>query len=153
MNMTRSTYILLLLLSLLLGTKALAQQAALHHSLEVTLDPAASSIAVTDTLTLPPVDGSPRTYEFRLNQALSLAGGPSLLRGKVEFIRFTREGELDRRQFAYNPNAPSDAPANPILMAGDIIRVQDSGLSASIGLLNELTGPLVGVYSAYSLFR
>ncbi|MCP9807325.1 polysaccharide biosynthesis/export family protein, partial [Cyanobium sp. T1B-Tous] len=32
-----------------------------------------------------------------LNQALNLAGGPSLLRGKVEFIRFTREGELDRR--------------------------------------------------------
>jgi polysaccharide export outer membrane protein len=88
-----------------------------------------------------------------LNQALSLAGGPALLRGKVEFIRFTREGELDRRQFAYNPNAPSDAPANPILMAGDIIRVQDSALSAGISVLNELTGPFVGVYSVYSLFR
>ena len=87
-----------------------------------------------------------------LNQALSLAGGPSLLRGKVEFIRFTREGELDRRQFSYNPNAPSDAPSNPILMAGDIIRLQDSALSASIGVLNELTGPFVGVYSVYSLF-
>jgi len=87
-----------------------------------------------------------------LNQALNLAGGPVLLRGKVEFIRFTREGELDRRQFAYNPNAPSDAPSNPILMAGDIIRVQDSALSASIGVLNELTGPFVGVYSVYSLF-
>ncbi len=88
-----------------------------------------------------------------LNQALNLAGGPSLLRGKVEFIRFTREGELDRRQFAYNPNAPSDAPSNPILMSGDIIRVQDSALSASIGVLNELTGPFVGIYSVYSLFR
>jgi len=88
-----------------------------------------------------------------LNQALNLAGGPSLLRGKVEFIRFTREGELDRRQFAYNPNAPSDAPSNPILMSGDIIRVQDSALSASIGVFNELTGPFVGIYSVYSLFR
>jgi magnesium chelatase subunit I len=75
------------------------------------------------------------------------------LRGKVEFIRFTREGELDRRQFAYNPNAPSDAPSNPILMAGDIIRVQDSALSASIGVFNELTGPFVGIYSVYGLFR
>ena len=68
--MTRSTYILALMLSLLLGSAAHAQQAALHHSLEVTLDPAASSIAVTDTLALPPAEGSPRTYEFRLNQAL-----------------------------------------------------------------------------------
>ena len=88
-----------------------------------------------------------------LNQALNLAGGPSLLRGKVEFIRFTREGELDRRVFTYNPNAASDSAANPILMAGDIIRVQDSALSASIGVMNELTGPFVGVYSVYSLFR
>ncbi|MCP9789007.1 polysaccharide biosynthesis/export family protein [Cyanobium sp. Maggiore-St4-Cus] len=88
-----------------------------------------------------------------LNQALNLAGGPSLLRGKVEFIRFTREGELDRRLFTYNPNAASDSAANPILMAGDIIRVQDSALSASINVMNELTGPFVGVYSVYSLFR
>jgi polysaccharide export outer membrane protein len=88
-----------------------------------------------------------------LNQALNLAGGPSLLRGKVEFIRFTREGELDRRQFAYNPNAASDSVVNPILMAGDIIRVQESALSAGISVMNELTGPFVGVYSVYSLFR
>jgi polysaccharide biosynthesis/export protein len=87
-----------------------------------------------------------------LNQALNLAGGPSLLRGKVEFIRFTREGELDRRQFAYNPNAASDSTANPILMAGDIIRVQDSALSAGITLMNEITGPIVGIYSVYGLF-
>jgi polysaccharide export outer membrane protein len=38
-------------------------------------------------------------------------------------------------------------------MAGDIIRVQDSALSASINVMNELTGPFVGVYSVYSLFR
>lgn len=88
-----------------------------------------------------------------LNQALNLAGGPMLLRGRVEFIRFTREGELDRRLFSYNPNAASDSAANPILMAGDIIRVQDSAISASISVLNELTGPFVGVYSVYSLFN
>jgi len=88
-----------------------------------------------------------------LTQAISLAGGTQLLKGKVEFIRFTREGEIDRRLFRYNPKAASDTHDNPILMAGDMIRVQDSALSASIGVLNELTGPFVGVYSVYSLFR
>ncbi|WP_255001189.1 polysaccharide biosynthesis/export family protein [Cyanobium sp. Alchichica 3B3-8F6] len=88
-----------------------------------------------------------------LNQALVAAGGVQLLRGKVEFVRFARNGDMDRRQFAYNPNAPSDAPSNPILMTGDIIRVQDSALSASIGVFNELTGPFVGIYSVYGLFR
>lgn len=88
-----------------------------------------------------------------LNQALISAGGQKLLHGKIEFVRFTREGELDRRIFSYNPNAAADTLANPILISGDIIRVQDSGLSAGIEVLNELTGPFVGVYSVYSLFR
>lgn len=87
-----------------------------------------------------------------LNQALISAGGQQLLHGKVEFVRFTREGELDRRIFSYNANAASDSATNPILVSGDIIRVQESGLSASIGVLNELTGPFVGIYSVYSLF-
>jgi polysaccharide export outer membrane protein len=88
-----------------------------------------------------------------LNQALITAGGLQLLRGKVEFVRFTREGELDRRIFSYNPNAAADSTANLILISGDIIRVQESALSAGISVLNELTGPVVGVYSVYSLFR
>lgn len=88
-----------------------------------------------------------------LNQALALAGGLKLLRGKLEFIRFTREGEIDRRIFSYSPGAANDTNSNPILQAGDIIRVQDSALSASVTVLNELTGPFVGVYSVYSLFQ
>jgi polysaccharide export outer membrane protein len=88
-----------------------------------------------------------------LNQAVNLAGGTKLLKGKVEFIRFTREGEVDRRVFSYNPNAASASYSNPILMAGDIVRVRDSALSAGIGLLNEVATPFVGVYGLYSIFR
>jgi polysaccharide export outer membrane protein len=88
-----------------------------------------------------------------LTQAITLAGGMQLLKGKVEFVRFTREGEIDRRVFSYSPGAASGSPTNPILMAGDIIRVQESALSAAVGVLNELSGPFVGVYSVYSLFK
>ena len=88
-----------------------------------------------------------------LNQAIVSAGGLQLLHGQLEFVRFTREGELDRRIFSYSPNAPAGDFSNPILMAGDIIRVQESVASAGISVLNELTGPFVGIYSVYSLFR
>ena len=88
-----------------------------------------------------------------LNQAISLAGGPKLLRGKVEFVRFTREGEIDRRIFSYTPGAASASPKNPVLMAGDLITIRDSTLSATVTVLNELTGPAVGIYSVYSLFN
>ena len=87
-----------------------------------------------------------------LNQAISLAGGAKLLRGKIEFLRFNREGTIDRRIFAYNPGAAADSPNKPILVAGDLIRVNDSILSGSVSVLNELTGPFVGLYSIYSLF-
>jgi len=44
-----------------------------------------------------------------LNQALSVAGGVKLLRGKVEFLRFLSDGKTDRRTLSYTANAPSDA--------------------------------------------
>jgi len=88
-----------------------------------------------------------------LNQAINLAGGTQLLKGKVEFIRFTREGEVDRRVFSYSPNSPSDSYKNPILISGDIVRLRNSALSAGLGLLQEVATPLAGVYSLYSVFN
>jgi polysaccharide export outer membrane protein len=86
-----------------------------------------------------------------LNQAISVAGGVKLLKGKVEFLRFLSDGKTDRRTFNYSANAPSDNYSNPILAAGDIIRVNDSALSAGVGALNEVAAPLLGIYSIYAL--
>ena len=49
-----------------------------------------------------------------------------------------------------NPPVPTKIRS---LMAGDVVRVNDSPLSATVSVLNEITGPAVGVYSVYSLFR
>jgi polysaccharide export outer membrane protein len=86
-----------------------------------------------------------------LNQAISVAGGVKLLRGKVEFLRLLSDGKTDRRTFSYSPNSPSNSFSNPILTAGDIIRVNESPLSASVGVLNEVATPVLGVYSIYAL--
>jgi polysaccharide export outer membrane protein len=86
-----------------------------------------------------------------LNQAISVAGGVKLLRGNVEFLRLLSDGKTDRRIFSYSPDSPSNSFSNPILTAGDIIRVNESPLSASIGVLNEVATPLLGVYSIYAL--
>ena len=88
-----------------------------------------------------------------LTQAIEMAGGLKLLHGRVEFVRFTREGKLDRRVFNYNPSVNNDSYRNPALMSGDVIRVRDSPLSATATILNEVTEPVVGVYSLYSLFN
>lgn len=88
-----------------------------------------------------------------LNQAIASAGGPRLLRGGVEFLRFNPDGSTDRRQFSYNSSAGTNDYKNPVLMTGDVIRINDSLFSAGIDVLNEITGPAVGIYSVYSLFK
>ena len=88
-----------------------------------------------------------------LNQAISLAGGTKFLKGRVEFVRFNREGTIDRRLFAYNPRAAAGAQNNPVLAAGDLININDSVLTVGVDVLNELTGPFVGMYSAFTLLR
>ena len=88
-----------------------------------------------------------------LNQAIASAGGPKLLRGKVEVLRFTQEGATDRRIFGYNPKAISGDYRNPVLMPGDVVRVNESLVSASLEFLNEITAPAVGLYSVYSIYR
>ena len=87
-----------------------------------------------------------------LIQAIDLAGGTKVLHGKVEFIRFTREGEIDRRIFNFKSNAPSGDYRNPVLMSGDLIRLRETPLTKSMAVINEITTPAVGVYSVYSLF-
>ena len=88
-----------------------------------------------------------------LNQAIASAGGVKLLRGQVEFLRFSPDGATDRRLISLNPSAQAGDYKNPVLMSGDVVRVNDSLFSAGVGLLNEVSGPLVGIYSVYSLFR
>ena len=88
-----------------------------------------------------------------LNQAIASAGGAKLLRGRVEFLRFSPDGATDRRLLSFNAGAQAGDYKNPVLMSGDVVRVNDSIFSASVEVLNELTGPAVGIYSVYSLFK
>lgn len=88
-----------------------------------------------------------------LVQAIDLAGGTKLMHGKVEFIRFTREGTIDRRIFRFKSDAPADDYRNPVLMVGDVVRLRESIASAGIEMLNEITTPAVGLYSVYSIYR
>lgn len=77
-----------------------------------------------------------------MTQAINLVGGPRLLTGKVELIRFIRAGEVDRRVFSFNPNPPSASYQNRILMSGDIVNVRDSARFAGVGPLQEVATPL-----------
>ena len=88
-----------------------------------------------------------------LNQAIASAGGQKLLRGQVEFIRFNRNGNTDKRKFFLGGANPPGSYKNPVMMAGDVVRVNDSPLSATVTVLNEITRPALGLYSVFSIFE
>ena len=90
-----------------------------------------------------------------LNQAISLAGGPMLIRGKVEFIRFSSKGEVDRRTFSYDAGASANSPNNPVLTAGDLINIRDSPLSRLLLFLARWQLRLLAstLFTQYSTFQ
>jgi polysaccharide export outer membrane protein len=88
-----------------------------------------------------------------LEQALASAGGPKILRGFIEFIRFNRDGTTDKRQILGINDDAAGSYSNPVLMPGDVIRINNSPISAAAEIVGELTRPALGLYSAYSLFN
>ena len=80
-----------------------------------------------------------------LNQAIAMTGGKQLLSGKVEFVRFKKDGEMDRRVFSYKQNSPLDTSRNPILEDGDIINVKDSLFGTSTDILNKILQPVTPI--------
>ncbi len=88
-----------------------------------------------------------------LNQAIASAGGLNLLNGKIEFLRFDREGNLDDKYFSYKRSAKIDTNQNPGLMDGDIINVRKSILKSTSEGLGIITQPFVQSFTLYKLFN
>ena len=80
---------------------------------------------------------------------------PELLEARILPVSkdILREGEIDRRIFGFKSDAPASDYRNPVLMAGDVVRLRESIASAGIEILNEITAPAVGLYSVYSIYR
>lgn len=87
-----------------------------------------------------------------LNQALNLSG-KRLLSGKVEFIRFNKDGSFDKRVFRYRPYSEIDSYSNPILMTNDFIRVKDSLFTITTNALNSIAAPVITTYGINEILK
>ena len=88
-----------------------------------------------------------------LNDAIDLAGGPKVMKGKVIFTRFNLDGSIDKRKFAYKKNASSGTFKNPYLKTGDIIRIGKSPVNVANEVLTEITSPFIGIYSTVKVLE
>ena len=71
----------------------------------------------------------------------------------MDLLRFTKDGPINKSKFRYDPSTKALGKNNPILRDGDIIRVKETGLTASFEVLNESTQPFVGIFSLLNLIK
>ncbi len=88
-----------------------------------------------------------------LVDGINISGGAKFLKGKVRFLRYKNDGNIDSREFRFNKRAKRGSYKNPYLTNGDIIFVGETFLSTSSEALNEITDPLRGILSSYSFFK
>ena len=86
-----------------------------------------------------------------LNQAIAMSGGKKIFSGKIEFIRFEKDGTAKRRVFEYDPNAKAGIYRNPVLMAGDIVNVKRSAIGYSTEAIGTITKPILGIYTLFNI--
>lgn len=116
----------------------------------INLNPDSVNVFVSGRVNQPGLKTVPQGYT--LNQAIVISGGRKVLKGNVEFVRFTNDGSLDRRIISFNPKNEEGSKNNPVLQDGDIIRVKNSMLSASAEALREVSPSILSLYAIFKIF-
>ena len=88
-----------------------------------------------------------------LNDAIDMAGGTKLIRGRIRYISFKNDGTLDKRKITYSKRNKGGSYSNPYLKQGDLIAVGNNVFSISAEAISEITAPFQGLYSTYRLYE
>ena len=87
-----------------------------------------------------------------LNDAIFMSGGLRATRGKVNFTRIDKNGNLDKRKFAFKKSAKRGSYKNPFLQPGDLIYVGKSSFNIANEIITDITLPFVGIYGTGKFF-
>ena len=90
-------------------------------------------------------------YGSTLMQAIAVAGGPKILRGKIELIT-SKNDKISIKTYKYNPRKMT-LDNNPVLQTGDIVRVGNSVASASTEIISEVVTPLIGINTIMNILE
>ncbi len=87
-----------------------------------------------------------------LNDALNLAQ-TSVLKGPIEFIRVENDGNFVKKNIRYRKRSKRGSYNNPHLKQGDLIFVGESLFTTTSAVIDEVTSPFAGLFSAYGLYK
>jgi len=88
-----------------------------------------------------------------LFEAIAAAGGALSMSGNVEFIRFYKNGESQKRILNLNNSAVKGTIKNPILISGDILFIRRNLFGKASSVIKGYSNPAVSAYGLYRLFK
>ena len=88
-----------------------------------------------------------------LFEAIAAAGGNKSDSGNVEFIRFNKEGAIEKRILKSKSNMKKGSPQNPILENGDLINIRKTKFGQSKQFMSELYNPIISGFSLFQIFK
>lgn len=122
----------------------------LSQALQSNLNPKFVNVFVTGRVKIP--GKTTVSSSSSLSDAIDVSGGAKFIRGNLTFVRFNKDGSIDKRNFSYNPKSKRGSYKNPYLRNGDIIRVGETIASNAAEILQEFVSPFLGIYGTYKLF-
>ena len=89
-----------------------------------------------------------------LTQAIAMAGGVQNLSGSISFLRFDKNGKLEKRTFyhKFSQKEEINSYKNPRLISGDIVHVEKSLVGKSAEFIGTLASPIGNAYGIYKIF-
>lgn len=88
-----------------------------------------------------------------LSDALKIAGGTNVLRGKVSLLRYNNNGDVENIQISKVSNSSRDSRNNPALKEGDIIYVAKGRFRKTTEILSDITSPLEPIIRGYTFYK
>ena len=109
------------------------------------------NVYMTGNLNKPGVTEIPRGSS--LFEAIAAAGGNKSDPGNIEFIRFNKEGAIEKRILKSKSNMKKGSPQNPILENGDLINIRKTKFGQSKQFMSELYTPIITGFSLLQLLN
>ena len=121
------------------------------RSINICLSPRLVKVNVFGEIKNPGIFNIPQGSS--LGDLIDLTGPVKPLAGRVVLIRFTSDGDLEKRKIRYSKSAKAGSKKNPFIKDGDYVSVRESFFGKSAGIISEVTRPFAGIYGTVELIE
>lgn len=89
----------------------------------------------------------------KLSDALKIAGGADVLRGKISILRANNNGDIEKKDISRVSESSNDPKNNPFLREGDVIYVSKGRFKKTTEVLSDITSPLEPILRGYTFYK